>query len=229
MKTIRKVFKYQFLHLLLALLFLMGTAWYITIDDDTLRGSLFGISTGVWLAIGVSVPILHQAYVALVWRLELFKQSFTSRWGMKRAFFIYAIGFTVLFVARLIVITFLAFSNQNTLAVEPYLAYALAVLLTPLYVYLFYSVKKYFTIERAFGIDHFDKEYDVPYVKEGIFKYTNNGMYIVGLLILFIPGLLLLSKAALLVALFNYLYIWVHYFCVEKPDMIEIYGSAPRA
>jgi hypothetical protein len=27
------------------------------------------------------------------------------------------------------------------------------------------------------------------------------------------------------VAAFNHLYIWVHYFTVEKPDMDYIYGS----
>ena len=46
-----------------------------------------------------------------------------------------------------------------------------------------------------------------------------------GLLILWLPGLLLASKAALLAALFGHVYIWVHYFTVEQPDMIHIYGN----
>jgi len=29
---------------------------------------------------------------------------------------------------------------------------------------------------------------------------------------------------ALLLAGFNHLYIWVHYYCTEKPDMERIYG-----
>ena len=61
-------------------------------------------------------------------------------------------------------------------------------------------------MDRAFGIDHFDKTYNVPYVKAGIFRYTDNGMYIFGLMILYLPGLLLFSKAALVVAIFNHLY-----------------------
>ena len=89
----------------------------------------------------------------------------------------------------------------------------------------FYSVLKYFTLERAFGIDHFDKNYNDPFVKKGIFRYTNNGMYIYGLMIFYLPGLLFLSKPALVVALFNHIYIWVHYFCTERPDMKLIYGK----
>ncbi len=46
-------------------------------------------------------------------------------------------------------------------------------------------------------------------------------------MILYLPGLLLLSKAALAVALFNDIYIWVHYYCTERPDMETIYGKAP--
>jgi len=124
-------------------------------------------------------------------------------------------------------IIILALSSRNTLHLNPIIAYVFAVLITPLVIYLFYSVKKYFTIERAYGIDHFDKNYNEPYVKKGIFKYTDNGMYIFGLMILYLPGLLFLSKAALLAALFNHVYIWVHYYFTERPDMVVIYGNAP--
>jgi hypothetical protein len=91
--------------------------------------------------------------------------------------------------------------------------------------YLFYSVKKYFSFDRAFGIDHFVKGYNEPFVKKGIFRYTDNGMYIFGFLVLYIPALLLFSKAALLVAVFNHIYIWAHYFFTEKPDMKIIYKN----
>jgi hypothetical protein len=39
------------------------------------------------------------------------------------------------------------------------------------------------------------------------------------------PGIALRSRAALVVALFSHLYICVHYFCTEKPDMKRIYGG----
>jgi len=51
------------------------------------------------------------------------------------------------------------------------------------------------------------------------------GPSIGGLLILWIPGLVFASRAALLAALFHHLYIWVHYFTTEKPDLKRIYGG----
>ena len=44
-----------------------------------------------------------------------------------------------------------------------------------------------------------------------------------------IPGLLAASNEALLVALFNHIYIWVHYYTTEKPDMQRIYATAKKA
>ena len=125
----------------------------------------------------------------------------------------------------MIFITILAFSSRNTLAVPDVLVYLLAGIIIPPVIYLEYSVKKYFTIERAYGIDHFDKEFNKPFVKKGIFRYTDNGMYIFGLMVLYLPGLLLFSEAALIVALFNHVYIWVHYYTTERPDMKTIYGN----
>jgi hypothetical protein len=125
----------------------------------------------------------------------------------------------------LIFIIILAISNRGSFSINPLYTYLIAALIIPVVIYLFYSVLRYFTLERAYGIDHFDKKYNEPYVKEGIFRYTDNGMYVYGLLILYLPGLLLLSKAALIVALFNHVYIWVHYYCTELPDMKVIYGK----
>ena len=102
----------------------------------------------------------------------------------------------------------------------------LTLVLAPPFLYLGFSIKKYFGIPRALGEDHFKpEEYrNGKMIKEGIFKYTNNGMYLYGFLGLYLPAILLASKAALAVAIFQHLYIWVHYFVTEKPDMEEIYG-----
>jgi hypothetical protein len=62
-------------------------------------------------------------------------------------------------------------------------------------------------------------------VKEGIFRYSSNAMYVYGFLILWIPGFWWRSQAALLAALFNHAYIWVHYSCTELPDIRLIYGG----
>ena len=92
--------------------------------------------------------------------------------------------------------------------------------------YLLYSIRKYFGFKRAYGIDHFDESYrNLPFVREGIFRFTGNAMYVFGFLVLWIPGLILFSKAALLAALFNHIYIWVHYYYTELPDIRHIYGN----
>ncbi len=223
----RKIFEYQIWHLfsLIAIIFTFNL--YVTSSPEILSGKFWGTSTEIWFWLAIAIPVIHQVYVWLIWRLELYQSTFTKRYGLRRSFKIYAIGFSLLFISRLITIIILAYSNKDTLHVNPMLTYALASLITPLVIYLFYSVKKYFTIERAYGIDHFDKQYSEPYVKKGIFKYFDNGMYVFGLMILYLPGLLLLSKAAILVALFNHVYIWVHYYFVERPDMQEIYGDTP--
>ena len=59
-------------------------------------------------------------------------------------------------------------------------------------------------------------------MKKGICKYTSNSMYSFAFLTFWaIAGA---SWAALVVAAFSHLYIWVHYFCTERPDMKLIYG-----
>jgi hypothetical protein len=222
---IKKIFGYQIWHLLSVIILIAVTQKFISINYDTTNGELWGINTKVWFWIAIAIPIFHQVYVWIIWRLELYNNTFTSRYGVQRAFKIYTVGFSLLFACRLIFIIVLAIGNQGSLSINPLYSYLIAALITPVVIYLFYSVIRYFTIERAYGIDHFDKNYNKPYVKGGIFRYTDNGMYVYGLLILYLPGLLLLSKAALIVALFNHVYIWVHYYCTERPDMKVIYGK----
>jgi len=224
----RNIFKYQILQFLIAITLLILIKLFVVDLIGVSNGKLLGIKTSFWFWIAICTPIIHQFYVAFVWRFELYKNVFTSYFGIKKAFKFYSIGFSVLFVARLISIIFLAVSNKNTLQINPIFVYILVALIVPLVVYLFYSVKKYFTVERAYGIDHFDKNYNVAYVKKGIFKYTNNGMYVFGLMILYLPGLLLFSKAAIIAAIFNHIFIWAHYYFTELPDMKEIYGKTPK-
>jgi len=228
MNETKKIFKYQTWHLISLIAIIFAINLYLSNSADTLSGSLWGLTTKTWFWLAIAIPIIHQVYVWGVWRLELYKGTFSKRFGLKLLFKLYSIGFSLLFVSRLITIIILAFSSKGTLNINPIISYALAILIIPLVIFLFYSVKKYFSIERAYGIDHFDKDYNEPYVKKGIFKYTDNGMYIFGFMILYLPGLLFLSKAALLVALFSHVYIWVHYYFTERPDMLVIYGDTPQ-
>ena len=50
-------------------------------------------------------------------------------------------------------------------------------------------------------------------------------MYKFVFLLLWIPGILFQSKAALIAALFQHIYIWIHYYFTELPDMKFIYGK----
>ena len=227
MTTTKKIFEHQIWHFSSLIILIFSIKLYIYSGPEILDGSFWGLRTSSWFWMAITIPIIHQIYVWLIWRFELYLRVFSNQFGVKKVFNIYAVGFSFLFVGRLITIIILALSSRNTLHLNPIIAYVFAVLITPLVIYLFYSVKKYFTIERAYGIDHFDKNYNEPYVKKGIFKYTDNGMYIFGLMILYLPGLLFLSEAALLAALFNHVYIWVHYYFTERPDMVVIYGNAP--
>jgi hypothetical protein len=187
-------------------------------------GSLWSISSRAWLWIAVAIPVIHQIFVWLFWRLEL-NHGLITRWFGKKGFPIYKIGFTILFAARPISILLLGVSNYATLTCPPALMYAAAVLLLIPGIYTMHSVAHYFGMDRAYGIDHFDPAYrDKPFVKQGVFKYTDNAMYKFGFLILWSIALFTLSKAALLVAVFNHLYIWVHFYFTELPDIRRIYG-----
>ena len=114
-----------------------------------------------------------------------------------------------------------------TIPIGNNLSYFICLILLIPGVYGQYSVFKYFGINRAFGIDHFkpEKYKNKRFVKKGIFKYTPNGMYKFVFLLLWIPGILFQSKAALIAALFQHIYIWIHYYFTELPDMKFIYGK----
>ena len=202
---------------------------YLLADDTALSGQLMGLSTYSWLWLSIAVPVLHQVYVWFAWRTQLKSALITRIWG-ESGFKVYTIGFTVLFASRLMFIILLSLSNRDSIALSPGFSYALSIIFTLLSGYLFYSVRTYFGFKRAYGIDHFDASYrHLPFVKEGIFKYTSNAMYTFGFLILWVPGLIFFSKAALIAAGFNHMYIWVHYYTVELPDIRFIYrGSDNR-
>ena len=224
-----KILQHQFWHLLILIFFLGGIYYCVQLDEEVLSGQLWGLSTKSWFIITLLVPITHQIYVLIFWRLQLYYNLVTENLG-ERAFRLYKVGFTVLILARPVSIICLAIANAWTLNINPLLSYGLsAVLLLPA-VYLAYSIRKYFGIDRAFGIDHFEPEKyrDVPMVRKGIFKYSDNAMYVFGFMALWVPGILLQSKAALILALFNHLYIWVHFYCTELPDMRHIYGAQKK-
>jgi protein-S-isoprenylcysteine O-methyltransferase Ste14 len=222
------IFEKQWLHALLLAALLVALVQVGRIDSFH-AGQLWGISTTVWFWTTAALAVVHQVFVWFCWRTQLHASLLTRTLG-HRGFTVYAVAFSILGVARAVVIFFLAISSRDTFHMAPTTLKFLALILAIPTAYLFYSVKRYFGFRRAFGIDHFDESYrSLPLVRKGIFRFTRNGMYIFGFLILWLPGLWYASTTALCVALFNHLYIWVHYYSTELPDMKRIYGETRRA
>jgi protein-S-isoprenylcysteine O-methyltransferase Ste14 len=221
----RLIFERQWLHASLLAALLAGLA-VVSGSDGVRSGQLWGVTTPVWLWLATAIAVVHQVYVWFCWRTQLHASWLTRTLGTL-GFPVYAVGFSVLGISRLVTVFILAVSNQDTLQVNPSVLKLLAIIALIPATYLFYSVKRYFGFKRAFGIDHFDASYrSLPFVRKGIFRFTRNGMYVYGFLLLWVPALWFASLAALSVALFNHLYIWVHYFATELPDMKRIYGQA---
>lgn len=223
---INYIYRGQFWHFLLMTTSIVAALYFIDKHSIELEGKLFGVSSRAWFIAAILAPIFHQLFVAICWRLELYKK-FLSRIFGTTAFLLFKIGFFTLFLSRMIFIIVLAISNAGTMSLKVSISYSIATLLSIPALYLFYSVKKYFGMDRAFGIDHFEPEkYKTQiFVKKGIFKYSSNAMYVYGFLILWVPAFLFSSKLALIAALFNHLYIWVHYYFTELPDIQFIYGD----
>jgi protein-S-isoprenylcysteine O-methyltransferase Ste14 len=191
------------------------------------RGELWGIGTPAWFWLAVVTPIAHQVFVWFCWRTQLHAKLLARLLG-KGAFAIYASGFAILGAARVTSIVLLSEANRDTLPVNAIIPRIAAIVAAVPAAYLFYSVARYFGFLRATGRDHFDESYRTRGLeRRGIFRFTNNGMYIFGFLLMWLPGLWYASAAGLCVALYNHLYIWVHYFATEKPDMRHIYGPRP--
>jgi hypothetical protein len=174
-----------------------------------------------WSAVGF--PVVHQVFVWLAWRLE-FRSSATSK---TLGFPGYLAAFFLLFSGRFISLFALAWMDRGSLKL-PILPQAIAtILLALLGIYAMYSVKRYFGIVRAACADHFDPRYrDMPLVREGIFRFTSNGMYLYAFLLFWAIAVGFNSAAGLTVAAFSHAYIWVHFYTTEKPDMDFLYYSA---
>lgn len=225
MADVRVMFEKQAVHLSVLVALLVGVGW-VQRGAVYRQGSCLGISTTVWLWWSIALPILHQVWVVVCWRLELHHQWLSQKLG-DGGFRIYAIGFALLSAGRFLTLVPLAIANQNTVPVDRRVLEVVAIVIAVPTVYLFYSVARYFGFRRALGADHFETSYrGMPLVREGIFRFTRNSMYTFGFGAIWLPGLFYASQAALLSALFSHLYIWVHYFCTELPDMRRIYGDA---
>jgi hypothetical protein len=214
----------QLLHLLLlaVLLFAVGLLVSFRPLQD---GQFLGVSTPIWFVVALAVPIIHQIYVWLIWRGELCFGAVSGKLG-PTGFVIYQAVFVVLLLSRPVTMVLLAISDYETREIPIVARIATSVLLLLPAIYTLYSVARYFGMDRACGIDHFDPSYrNLPMVREGIFRFTSNAMYTGAFLLLWAIAVAGASWSAFVVAAFSHAYIWVHYFCTERPDMRLIYGG----
>jgi len=211
--TIPGIWTGQWLHSI-CLVPLLVAVWAIW----TYLGEPFPIS--FWTA--VAFPIVHQVFVWLAWRLEL-QSSATSK---TIGFGGYIMCFFVLFSGRFVSLFALAWMDRGSLHLQFLPRIGLTGILALLGVYAMYSVNRFFGMARAAGADHFDPRYrNMSFVREGIFRYTSNGMYVYAFLLFWAIAIGFNSSAALAVAAFSHAYIWVHFYATEKPDMDYLYSS----
>ncbi len=207
---------------LLALLILVPGTWLLAhpfLDDGWWLG--WTNTTWFWLSIGLAV--VHQVAAWIVFRLQIGWATLTRVFG-RADLVVWGILFQILFIGRMAVVVPLAQATDKTLPIPRPLAVVVALCLLIPFVYTIWSVFKYFGLVRAMVGDHFRMKYrEMPLENRGMFKYSSNAMYTFGAFALWAIGLMHLSVPALLLAAFNHIYVWVHYFCTEKPDMDIIY------
>ena len=221
------VFERQWLHLI-GLCGLIGAIAGLADRADVSAGFLWGLGTPTWIRLAVGLAVAHQVYVWIAWRGELHLGALTHLLG-SRAFGVYACGFTLLGIARVLAAALVGVANQGTLAGPSLLWQLLGTLAFVPSAYLFHSVRRHFGFRRAFGIDHFDAaSRDAPFVRRGIFRHSSNAMYVFGFLLFWALALWTCSVAALAVAAFNHAYIWVHFYATELPDIHRMYKAAGR-
>ncbi len=203
----------QLLHLvcLLILLALVYVAWkYLGMP----------FPTAFWIA--VAFPIVHQVFVWLAWRFELRSSAVSKTIGFRG----YVASFFPLFGGRFVSLLALAWLDRGSLKLQILPQSIITILLITLGIYAMYSVARYFGMARAAGADHFDSRYrEMPPVRQGIFRFTSNGMYVYAFLLFWAIAVGFNSTAALAVVAFSHAYIWVHFFATEKPDMDFLYSS----
>jgi len=180
-----------------------------------------------WAVISILLACAHQIVVALVFRLQLHRNMLTALFG-ERDMKIWAAVFMPLLAARPITLILIGWSDTMPIAGWRLPETAIGLALIAIAVWGMHSVLVYFTLPRALGGDHFRDDYaTMPLVDKGVFKYTSNAMY--GIVFLGLWGIALAfgSWNALVVALFQHGYIWVHMYCTEAPDMRWIYQDEP--
>ena len=207
-------------HLLLLVLLVAGATALLEPGGP----SLLGLTGRGWALVSIWLAVLHQVVVALGFRLQLHKAVFTRLFG-DRDLMVWTRIFLPLLVARPVTLILTGWADGVPITGWRGLEVLLGLALLVPAGWALHSTLVHFTIRRAVGGDHFREEIAaLPMVSKGVFAHTSNGMYGVAFLGLWGIALLFGSWNALIVALFQHAYIWVHMYCTEAPDMARIHG-----
>ena len=216
------IFEGQIQHAAIAVLMTVGACALLVSPPEAPR--LLGLTASGWASLSIALALIHQIIVAKVFRLQLHKNIMSRIFGA-RDMQVWAVIFMPLLAVRPLSLIMIGWADQTGLTEYRNVEIGLGLALIAIAIYGMHSVLVYFTLPRALGGDHFRDSYaEMPLVDKGLFKYTNNGMYGVVFLGLWGIALLFGSWNALVVALFQHAYIWVHMYCTEAPDMRRIYG-----
>ncbi len=219
-----EMFRGQVQHIMIAILLVAGTCALLR---DT-GGRFLGVGVITWAKISIAATLIHQISVAVVFRLQLHLDSMVRLFGDK-ALKVWGILFLPQLFLRPTLVLFAGLASVGTLDGNRQLQIIGGVLLLLPVVWGMHSVIRYFTINRALGGDHFyDKYLNMPMVDKGAFRYSDNAMYSIVFLGFWAIALLTGSWNALVLALFQHAYIWVHMYCTEDPDMRILYSDPPK-
>ena len=183
-----------------------------------------GVADRVWFRSALCVAIAHQFIGWFVLRSQLLFALFSRLFG-GRDLLVWGAIFFPFFVMRPVLTLAVGLSDAGSMGGPRWLQIGLGLLLLIPFAYTGWSVRKYFGVARALGADHFRKAYRLmPLVRHGMFRYSPNAMYLFGFLAFWSIALFTGSRAALIAALFQHAYIWVHMYCTEEPDMRVLYS-----
>jgi len=188
--------------------------------------AFLGLHESEWLAWSMGLAVVHQVMVWLGFRGQLGWGVFTRVFG-KHDLTVWGVMFFPLLLARPLTVLGCGIADAGSLGLPSALAMVLGLGLLGVAGYTFHSVKTHFGMARASGANYFRLDVrEQPFVRRGAFRWSDNAMYTFAFLGLWAIALLCRSHVALVAALFQHAFIWLHWVGTEKPDIELMYPQS---
>lgn len=188
-------------------------------------GRFLGADESAWLAWSIGLAVLHQLVVWLGFRAQLGWGVFTRIFGA-RDLEAWGVLFFPLLLARPLTVLGAGLADAGSLALNAVWSVVLGLVCLALAAATMRTVVRDFGMARASGADHFREDVRrLPFVRTGVFRWSPNAMYTFAFLGLWAIALLCRSHVALVAALFQHAFIWLHWVGTEQPDIALIYGK----